>query len=354
MKRNIHRAAITAVVILLAIAAEIFTIYELNSSEDQVLEIYGTQQDGYVKLILEEINRLGDEGTQEDITEIISDLDATASRYWTLSRDGSILFVKSVTETNRYKAFTDGSYFATETAMTFVENMEENQVNHGIIYLDEDRFVASGMIFSWQGDQYRICLLTYDKVVIEDNILLECKNAIIASSTIVLALLVIISMVLERGLSRRERAIYRKEEQITRQNLQLEQLDEQLNRANAYNAGREVFLDAVLPEFLQELDEQQVCPLHFALYKVEESWEQKAFFHHMQAILDYRVLRFLMKNGQVLLIFAGYDKRDSTRLIETLQDWKVRELGDCYCEDNMKPYTEQFETFWKEMGKYEP
>ena len=150
MKNKMNYFITTMVVVFFAIAADVFIIYQLGNYETRFLEIYGAEQDGYVKIILDQINRLDDQGSDEDITEIISTLDATASRYWTLSKGDSILFVKSVTETNRYKGFTDGTYYATETASAFMNSLNVNEVNHRIIYLDEDRFVASGMIFNWQ------------------------------------------------------------------------------------------------------------------------------------------------------------------------------------------------------------
>ena len=105
MKRRFNFFMITLVVIFFAIASDVFIVYQLSSYETRFLEIYGSEQDGYVNVILGQINRLGKDATEDDITEIISSLDATASRYWTLSKGDSILFVKSVTETNRYKGF---------------------------------------------------------------------------------------------------------------------------------------------------------------------------------------------------------------------------------------------------------
>ena len=188
MKHRFNFFAVTLVIVLFAIASDAFIIYQFGNYEERFLELYGGEQDGYVRIILEQIKRLGDEASEEEITEVISSLDSTASRYWTLSRGDSILFVKSVTETNRYKGLNRGTYYASETASEFMDSLAVNEVAHRIIYLDDDRFVASGMIFGWRGEQYRICLLTYDRVILEDNILLETKNAIVIVLSLILAL----------------------------------------------------------------------------------------------------------------------------------------------------------------------
>lgn len=351
MKRKFNFFIITVVVVFFAMAADVFIVYQLGNYEARFLEIYGAQQDGYVKIILDQINRLEDQGTNEDITDIISSLDSTASRYWTLSKGDSILFVKSVTETNRYKGFTDGTYYATETASEFMNSLTVNQVGHQIIYLDDDRFIASGMIFNWQGEQYRICLLTYDRVILEDNILLECKNAIIIVLSIVLALLIILSMVMSRKIGKQAGYIDRQEERVIWQNQQIERLDEQLKRESAFSASKHVFKYTVLDEFLQTLDEKHVYPLHFAVFETESMKARDEFFDHMQVVLDKHVLRFSMDERLVLLIFVKYDRQVSDRIIESLESWNVHGLANLYCEDNMNSYKSQFDKFWKAVAE---
>lgn len=347
MRRRFNYFMITLVVIFFAIVSDVFVVIQLKNYETRFLELYGSEQDGYVSVILGQINRLGENATEDDITEIISSLDATASRYWTLSKGDSILFVKSVTETNRYKGFTDGTYYATETASEFMNSLAINQVDHKIIYLDNDRFIASGMIFNWQGDRYRVCLLTYDRVILEDNILLECKNSIIIILSMVLALLVILSMVMSRKIRRQEDHIDKQEEHVVWQNQQIALLDEQLKREYAFSASKHVFKNTVLDEFLETLDQKNVYPLHFAVFETESLEARDEFFEHMQVVLDNHVLRFSMDERLVVLIFVRYDKEMSNKIIDSLENWNVRGLGNLYCTDNMNSYKTQFDKFWK-------
>lgn len=350
MKRRFNFFIITLVVIFFAIVSDVFIVFQLKNYETRFLELYGSEQDGYVNVILGQINRLGKNATEDDITEIISSLDATASRYWTLSKGDSILFVKSVTETNRYKGFTDGTYYATETASEFMNSLTVNEVDHKIIYLNDDRFIASGMIFNWRGDRYRVCLLTYDKVILEDNILLECKNSIIIILSMVLALLVILSMVMSRKIRRQEDHIDKQEEHVIWQNQQIALLDEQLKREYAFSASKHVFKNTVLDEFLETLDQKNVYPLHFAVFETESLEARDEFFEHMQVVLDNHVLRFSMDERLVVLIFVRYDKETSSKIIDSLENWNVRGLGNLYCTDNMNSYKSQFDKFWKAVA----
>lgn len=350
MKRKFNFFAVTGLVVFFAIAADLFVVYQFNNYETRFLELYGAQQDGYVKAMLEQIIRLGDAGTEESITEVIASLDATASRYWTLSRDNSLLFVKSVVETGRYQGFADGTYYAGETAAAFLEGLKRNQVGHQVIYLGQDRFVASGTVFGWRGEDYRICLLTYDKVVLEDNILLECRNSIIIILSLVLALLMILSMVMSGKISMQQSQISRQEAREAWQNQQLEKLDRQLGREYAYSASRHVFRRSLLDGFLDELFEKGVEPLHFAVFEVEAGEAREGFYQRMQAALDSHVLRFSMDGRLVLLVFAGYGKADSERLAGELQSGEVRRIADFHCGDREETYKGQFYRFWEEVA----
>lgn len=347
MKRKFNFIILTLVIMLFAVAADAFIICELEHYETRFLELYGSQQDGYVNVILKQINRLGESAAEEDITDIISSLDSTAGRYWTLSRGDSILFVKSVTETNRYRGMTDGSYYASESALEFMDSLSANEVGHSLIDLDGDRFIASGMIFEWRKEQYRICLLTYDRVILDDNILLETKNAIIIVLSLILTILVILSMVMSRRINRQSSYIDRQEERVVRQNQQMALLDERLKKEHAFNAGRQVYRGAVMDLFLEALDAKNVYPLHFAVFETESEQGREDFFEHMQGVLDNHVLRFSMDEQRVVLLFVKYDRKISTRIIESLEDWDVHGVDTLYCEDNMESYQSVFGRFWK-------
>lgn len=190
-------------------------------------------------------------------------------------------------------------------------------------------------------------LSTYDKLVLEDNILLECKNSIIIILSLVLALLVILSMVMSQKINRQGMQIEKQEEHAVWQNQQIMKLDEQLKREYAFGARRHVFHPSVLDEFLETLQEKGVRPLHFAVFETESEEAQNEFFEHMQVVLDNRVLRFSMDEQKALLIFAGYEKAVSERIIQTLKNWRVHALADLYCEEHRDSYKRQFYEFWE-------
>ena len=89
----------------------------MKSYEDSILSIYAEQQDAYVQLVLDQINVLDDRSDEEIVTKILGSLDASSRKYWTLTKNKALLFVKDVTETNRYKGLTSNTFFP-ETVQT--------------------------------------------------------------------------------------------------------------------------------------------------------------------------------------------------------------------------------------------
>ena len=181
--------------------------------------------------------------------------------------------------------------------------------------------------------------------------MLECKNTIIIILSIVLAVLIILSMVMSRKISRQGRYIDKQQEHVIWQNKQMQLLDEQLKREFTFSASRHVFKNTVLDEFLETLDKKNVHPLHFAVFETETTEARDEFFNHMQVLLDNRVLRFSMDDRLVLLIFARYEQAVSSKIIRSLENKKVRKVADLYCEDNTESYKRQFEQFWKAVAE---
>ena len=67
---------------------------QMKSYEDSILSIYAEQQDAYVQLVLDQINVLDDRSDEEIVTKILGSLDASSRKYWTLTKNKALLFVK--------------------------------------------------------------------------------------------------------------------------------------------------------------------------------------------------------------------------------------------------------------------
>ncbi len=148
---------VTTCSVLFVLAVAFAAWRQLDTYEKGVLDVYANQQDGYVQLVLEQI-RLTEKrgGTEAQIEEILGTLDASTNRYWTLSRQSSLIFVKDVMETNRYQGFTTASYYQTVSAKEFVDTLVQDEVTHDTIQIGSQSYIASGARFHFRNVPYRV------------------------------------------------------------------------------------------------------------------------------------------------------------------------------------------------------
>lgn len=122
-----------AFTLLFTAAAGAFVYYQMVRYEDGLLDVCATQQDGYVQLVVDQINLKSNRDNEEIITDILGTLDASSNKYWTFSRDQAMLFVKDVLETNKYKGFTTATYYVSDSAREFLETLKQDRVPHSQI-----------------------------------------------------------------------------------------------------------------------------------------------------------------------------------------------------------------------------
>ena len=187
---------ISVLIILAAAVMAVIGWHEAKDYEKSVLAIYAQQQDAYVQLVLDQINVLDERSDEEIVQKILGSLDTSGRKYWTLTKDQALLFVKDVTETNRYKGLTTETFFTSDSAARFLQDLEINRVIHETIRMDGVRYVASGVIFEYNSAEYKICLLTNDTVILDNNIFLSSKIGLYVFGVLLLGLLLVVSMYL--------------------------------------------------------------------------------------------------------------------------------------------------------------
>lgn len=169
--QNVRTGVVTAVACAIAVALGSFCWWQLSHYEDGLLETFATQQDDYVRVVADELSRADDDGVQA----LLASIGPSSSKYWTLSEDGSLVFVKDVDATSRYRGFSTSTYYQTDAAQAFVAGLGENVVDHAIIQVDGRDFIASGTEVDRGGQTVSLCLLTAEHVVIDQNAYLSAR-----------------------------------------------------------------------------------------------------------------------------------------------------------------------------------
>lgn len=283
---------------------------QLANYEAGVMDVYALQQDGYVQLVLDQINLNKDRSSEAIIRDILGTLDASSNQYWTLSEKDALMFVKDVMETNRYKGYTTATYFISDSASAFIDALQMDRVTHGTVQIGAHQFVASGVQFEYNGSQYAMCLLTNAEIVLAQNSYLGAKINIC-----VLALLsLVIFVVAMIALSQRIRKWQKRYDEEAESNEELREVVSRLNDRLSYNVlydpQKTIFYSKALLPLLNKLEEREPWPLSFVILKYDNRECANRFLQASQLSMGYRALKFLMERDRriVLVIPRSQEK----------------------------------------------
>lgn len=312
---------LTATVVIVTVIFAVVGLAQLAVYDNNILEIYADQQDDYVQLVLDQINMKKYYSDEEIIEDILNSLDASGQKYWTLSKDESILFVKDVTETYRYKGFTTETYYISDSAKEFLDGLNVNYVTHSIIFMDDDEYVASGVKFEYHDSYYRICLLTNRNVILENNSFLSAKVTLYIVFVLMIAASVISTIALGTSVVVNKRKINRLSDDNEEKNLKIVELNKALKANNAYQPKWNLYDESVLNVFAKKFQENGTRPIALILLQFDLTSDRNIFLEKAQFLLDKKVLRFApYSDNELLLVFVQYDMRTAVNLVERMTD----------------------------------
>lgn len=324
-----HRVLLvtTAGTIVLCLLAGFFAVFQMQRYEDGVLEVCAKQQDAYVQLVVDQINLKENRTDEKIIAEILSTLDASTNKYWTFSESDTMLFVKDVLETNKYKGFTSATYYDSDSAKKFWNSLREGRVIHADITIGEKEFIASGTAFSYKGKQYRLCLLSNRNIFLDNNAFLGAKTELSALIAALLCLLMILPMALALKASRLQKKAGEQRKTIGELNQSLVKMNQMLSQRRVYDPQHMVWKMELLDKFLKKLRERKAAPLVQASIVCDSRKTAEEMLRAVSLVLDNRVLRF-EKETEVVLLFTGYRKGDALAVLRLFlgKGTQLREL----------------------------
>lgn len=319
-KKITNIKVISVLIILAAVVMAVIGWHEAKDYEKSVLAIYAEQQDAYVQLVLDQINVLDDRSDEEIVKKILGSLDTSGRKYWTLTKDQALLFVKDVMETNRYKGLTTETFFTSDSAAKFLQDLEINRVIHETIQMDGVRYVASGVIFEYNGAEYKICLLTNDTVILDNNIFLSSKIGLYVFGVLLLGLLLVVSMIFANVLDLREKRMKAMKEHITGLNKVLTEQTEMIREMNWYHTRWSVFKPSAMEMFVQKIVQRQIVPVVFVSLAFDSEEQRDYFLQKAQILLDEKVVRFEREYGDgLVLLFLRYQAQEVEKALELMK-----------------------------------
>lgn len=302
-KRSIL-AVTTILAIFAVLVASLLAWHQMNQMEKGILDVCATQQDAYVQLVLDQINLKDNRDDDEIINEILSTLDTSSNKYWTFSKDRSMLFVKDVIETNRYKGLTTVSYYDSDSAKDFLNSLQTNRVIHKDITINNKDYVASGVAFRYNNDEYRLCLLTNKNVILNNNRFMTARIEMLILIGFIMIMLLVVSMLFARKLETVSKAVDEKEASIRQLQSTVGHLNELLSQKEHYDTRYQLWSIDVLREFLGKLKMKNMRTAVAARIHCYNENFRNDFLDRACVVLDKKVLRFVLGDTDILLLYV--------------------------------------------------
>jgi hypothetical protein len=307
----------TIIAVILVAVAAIGAWLELQDVENATLDICATQQDGYVQLVLDQINLKENRTDEEIINNILSTLDASSNKYWAFSRDQTMLFVKDVAETNKYKGFTAATFYGTPSASEFIESLKTGDVSHAFININDSEFLASGALFNYENKDYKIVLLTNKAALLNNNKYMGATSRLGVILAFVLGISFLLNMFLVHKIDLRSN-------QIAETNANLEQayasnktLSEKLLGQTSYNNKLKLWSPASLDRFIKKIDARRLIST-FVELKFKTNEAKQAFLEQSTIVFPDNVVKIDDKATKLILIFLNQDSTQALKSINAL------------------------------------
>lgn len=300
-KSEVNVWLVTLSVLLVVLVIGFLAWLQLDTYEHGILDVYAVQQDGYVQLVLDQINLIKDESDEAIVNDILATLDASSNKYWTLSKEDALVFIKDVQETNRYKGFTTATYFVSDSARDFIKELQVNRVVHRTIELNDVPYIASGVKFEYGGEEYRICLLTTSAIILDHNAYLSAKINLFILFIIILAVFIVGGLVLSIIAQNRYKALAQSAEDNKQLREQIERLTELFTRQELYNTRYMAFCEPAVEILIDKLEQRDIWPLNYIVVKCSSEEQRNQFMLDTQALCDVTFIRALAKNNYLLI-----------------------------------------------------
>lgn len=252
----LRRATLVAVPLCLAFA--LLGWLQMRDLDDGIVDAYARQQDSYVGIVLNEIKLSDDRSADQIVNDILGTLDGGTSGYWALSRGQTMLYVKDVAETNRYKEVSASTYFDSSEAEDFLNGLATDRVTHRRIRLGDRDCLASGIKFSSGGSDYRLCLITNVDVLLASN---EYMGARARLGTLWAAGIVtscVGALLIANNVDRRRRERDDERTRVTQLSERMRLSEERIRRMGLYDALERAWSQRLLIPFVRKLHERGV------------------------------------------------------------------------------------------------
>lgn len=320
MKNKIFSKVVILSCVLGALSFFLFS-YEIKQFEEGILDVVATSQDGYVRLVLEQINLKENREDEEIVNNILSTLDASNNKYWTFSKGDTIIFVKDVLETEKYKSFTASTYYHSMSSQQFYDELTQNKIIHKVIRISNHNYIASGTVFTYNGTEYKLALLSNEDAILENNTYLKGKTESYILYYCSILILLIMSCFLAWKLDRSRSLQLKQKKEIQDQNRKIIELNNQIFKGEDQN--RNVWDIKELPLFVNAFANRDITEGMTAEVTFCDKNTKDRFIEEKSDLLPEDVICF-NKNECSVVLLVIYESEEEIRT--ALQDENIQNI----------------------------
>lgn len=324
MKRHPILIITTICVVAAAALGGLITYILIGRYEKGIIEVCATQQDAYVQLVLDQINLKDNRDDEEIINDILKTMDSSSNKYWAFSKNQSMLFVKDVLETNRYKGVSADTYYNARQAADFMNGLGLNKVEHSVISLDNKTYLVSGVMFKYAGQDYRLCLMTEKSVLLDNNTYLEIKVQMETFVVVILLTLVLVATIYAFRIRQLSFKLDEKEADIRSLSISLSKVNEKLMDKDLHDTHNNVWRQKAIVPFMERLIEKKIMPVTFARIECESKESRNKFLGRAVYVLDRDVIRFEYGESDIILLAVNVSEAQLKYNLGVLEDRDVK------------------------------
>lgn len=305
---------------IIACAGVVCLFFQLRLYENGMVSILADMQDEYLKLVIDQINLKENKEDEKIINDILYTLDSSTNKYWSFSKGETVLFVKDVMETNKYKGVTAATYFNTDSSREFYQLLSTDNIVHRNIQLNDAEYIASGTVFTCNDSDYRLILLSNKGTLLDNNDYLRGKIELYICYIVLFAILVLIACITAFRLDAETKSMEDSQKTIATMNKALIKMNK-----NTYGTDAQMLWDMqMLDAFVKVLKMKNVTSALYCLLKFSTLQKKQEFVTIRLPSYLRKILFFDKDDTSVIALGIKMDMEQFQKTFEDIPHSEIK------------------------------
>ena len=191
---------------------------------------------------------------------------------------------------------------------------------HKTININDNDYIASGVLFEYKNEPYRLCLLTQRGALLDNNSYLGVKTQMTTLFVVLLLIIVLVPMLMAYYIRHMLFKMDVQKDTIDTVNRRLSKINQKLMESDLHDTRNNLWKQKAIIPFLEKITKREIYPVTFIHIKCRNIESRVKFIERAVYILDKNVLRFEYGRTDLVLIFIKIDEKRALDKINILVD----------------------------------